>query len=281
MRRRRVQSERAAAARRASGSEAERRPRWGSSTEAAPWALRLEDGAPDDVLELAEAAPEGVDAQGLLGGRSEGERPAGFAQEGAGGGKDVAAALGEGGELHREDGDAVVEVFAELARADPAQEIGRGGGDETGVDGVFPGAADAPEDAFLENAQELALRPLREDVDAVEVEGASGGALEEAGLSRDGAGERAAFVPEELAVEEVVGEGGQVDADEGLVRAAGAGMQEVGEAVLAGAGRAEKKDGGVGVEAPLETLELGGEAAVARGEERHAARPRSPTAASS
>ena len=52
------------------------------------------------------------------------------------------------------------------------------------------------------------------------------------------------------------------------------------EAVFAGAGRAEDEDGGVGVEAPLETLELGGEAAVTRGEERHAARPRFPTASS-
>ena len=56
--------------------------------------------------------------------------------------------------------------------------------------------------------------------------------------------------------------------------------RRLGEAVLAGAGRAEDEDGGVGVEAPLETLELGGEAAVARGEERHAARPRFPTASS-
>jgi hypothetical protein len=136
------------------------------------------------------------------------------------------------------------------------REVGRGGGDEAGGDDVLAGPADPPEAAFLENAQELALRPGREDVDAVEVEGTAGGAFEEAGLARDGAGEGAAFVPEELAVEEVVGEGGEVDADERLVGPPGAGVQDAREPVLSAAGGTDEEDGGVGVEA-REPFELG------------------------
>ena len=49
---------------------------------------------------------------------------------------------------------------------------------------------------------------------------------------------------EELAVEEVVGEGGEVDADEGLGGARGTGVEEVGQAILARTGCAENEDCG-------------------------------------
>ena len=92
-------------------------------------------------------------------------------------------------------------------------------------------------------------------------------AFEEPRLPRDGAGERAALVAEELALEEVVRDGREVDAHERLRGARGALVEEAREAVLARAGRPEEEHGVRGVEGAAEPPELLLEAAVARHEE--------------
>src|SRR5436305_1453128 len=80
-----------------------------------------------------------------------------------------------------------------------------------------------------------AVRARGERVDAVQVERAVACGLEEPRLLRDRARERAALVPEELALEEVVRHRGEVDAHERLAAARGPLVQERREAVLAGA----------------------------------------------
>ena len=65
--------------------------------------------------------------------------------------------------------------------------------------------------ARLEDAQELRLRVERHVADLVEEERPAVGELDEPGLVAVGAGERAAAVAEELALEEVVRDGGAVD----------------------------------------------------------------------
>ena len=65
-------------------------------------------------------------------------------------------------------------------------------------------AADAPELARLEHAQQLRLHVEGQLADLVEEQRAAVGVLERALARRDGAGERAALVPEELALDERV-----------------------------------------------------------------------------
>jgi hypothetical protein len=64
--------------------------------------------------------------------------------------------------------------------------------------------ADGDESALLEDAEELDLEGGAHLADLVEEERAAVGEVEEAGLVGRGAGEGAADVPEELALEQVV-----------------------------------------------------------------------------
>src|SRR5439155_26226588 len=65
-----------------------------------------------------------------------------------------------------------------------------------------------------ETGQQLRLQGGRDVADLVEEDRAAVGLREEAGCIGDGAGEGAADVPEELALEERLGERGTVDGDE-------------------------------------------------------------------
>ncbi len=85
--------------------------------------------------------------------------------------------------------------------------------------GISSAPADPPDLPFLEGPQELDLGPRRHLPDLVEEKGAALGQLEHALLVGDGARERAAHVAEELALEEVLRQGGAVDGDEGMVPA--------------------------------------------------------------
>ena len=62
-----------------------------------------------------------------------------------------------------------------------------------------------------------------------------------------GAGEGTALVAEELGLEELEGEGGAVDLDEGALAAGGAVVDGAGDELLADAGLAPDEDGGIGV----------------------------------
>src|SRR5262249_53334119 len=62
------------------------------------------------------------------------------------------------------------------------------------------------------------------------------------GVVAVGAGEGAAAVAEELAFDEVAGDGGAVEGDEGLVGAGGVGMNGAGDDFLAGAALAGDED---------------------------------------
>src|SRR5205085_6944376 len=104
------------------------------------------------------------------------------------------------------------------------------------------------------------LRAHRQRVDPVEVERAARRGLQEARLLRDRAGERAALVPEELALEELVGHRREVDAHERPFRAARALVEEPGEAVLAGAGSPEEEHRRVRIGGAQEAGELAREA---------------------
>ena len=108
----------------------------------------------------------------------------------------------------------VVEVFAELAALHRGVQVAVGGGDHADVGAHHARAAEAHELALLEHAQQLGLHGGRHLADLVEEQHAAGGLLDASRLGRDGAGEGAALVAEELRFEQLVGQRRAVDGDE-------------------------------------------------------------------
>src|SRR5690606_4440705 len=112
----------------------------------------------------------------------------------------------------------------------------------------------------------LGLERERQLRDLVEEQGSGGGLLEEAAVRLLGAGEGAAGVAKELALEERVRNAGAVDGDEGGARAARRLVDRAREEPLAGPGLAGEEDGCVdGRGAAAELPEGGG--CVARSED--------------
>ena len=120
-------------------------------------------------------------------------------------------------------------------------------GDDADVDLDVAAGAQAGELAILQDVQELGLQRQGHLADLVEEDGAAVGELELAELALVGAGEGAALVAEELGLEELEGEGGAVDLDEGALAAGGAVVDGAGDELLADAGLAPDEDGGIGV----------------------------------
>ena len=131
----------------------------------------------------------------------------------------VVAAIAQRRQEQVHDVEAVVEILAEAARADLVLEDAVRRGDDADVDLLGLAVADAVDDALLQRAEELHLEVQRELADLVEEERALVGDLELARARRDGARERALHVAEELALDEVLGDGAAVDDDERAVRA--------------------------------------------------------------
>src|SRR5690606_15057746 len=92
------------------------------------------------------------------------------------------------------------------------------------------------------DAQELRLQLERQLADLVEEERAAVGGAEAPGALAGRARERALVVPEELALEQPLGDRGAVDDDEGLLAARAPAVDGVGEALFARAGLAEDED---------------------------------------
>jgi len=160
--------------------------------------------------------------------------------------RQVFAPLPERRERDREHAQAIVEVAAKLPRLDHAPEVAVGGGDDAEVDPPHAGGAERPHLPVLHDAQELRLERGREVLDLVEEERAAVGELQHAGALLYRAGERAARVPEELALGERLGDGGAVDRHEGTCGAAAEGVHGARHHLLAGAGLALDQHVGLG-----------------------------------
>ncbi len=117
-----------------------------------------------------------------------------------------AAALAQRGQPDGHHRQPVVEVLAEAPGLDLRLEIPVGGGDQAHVHAGRLDAAHALELALLERAQQLHLHLHGDLADLVQEEGAAVGQLEAAGLGGDSAGEGAALVAEQLALDQVVRE---------------------------------------------------------------------------
>src|SRR5690606_29100975 len=103
------------------------------------------------------------------------------------------------------------------------------------VHGMGAVIADSLVLAFLQHAQQLALQVERDLADLVQEDGAAVGELEAAYTVPMRAGERALHVPEELALEQLVGDRRAVDLHEGPVAARAARMDHVRDELLADA----------------------------------------------
>jgi hypothetical protein len=89
------------------------------------------------------------------------------------------------------------------------------GGDDAQIDGSLLGVADGENGPLLQDAQQLGLRLQRQLSHLVEEQRAAGGRDDQALAGLRGAGERPALVPEELGLQERLGDRGAVDRHEG------------------------------------------------------------------
>lgn len=209
-------------------------------------------GTFDGIFEFADIAGPGMGAEGVEGalGDAAGLTGAGVdfvAEEMGDEHGDVVLAFAEGWHGDGDDVEAVEKVFAEATVADELLEVFVGGGEDADVDVDGEVVADAADFLFLEDAQEATLELGGHGTDFVEEEGAAVSVVEEAVLVGDSAGEGALTMAEEFGFEEVFGEGGAIDGDEGGVVAAGIVVEGSGDEFLAGAAFAEDEDGGVGI----------------------------------
>src|SRR5262249_16508046 len=180
------------------------------------------DGGVDDVLELAHVAGPFVATQRFQSSRRHRADVAialarELAHEVLHEKRDVVAPPPEGRHVDRHHVEAIEEVVAKGPLAYRLPEIDIGGREDAHVDRDRPHAAHAIDLAFLEYPEQARLEIETERADLVEEDRAAVRELELAQLPRMGAGERTALVPEELRLDEALGDGGHVDRDEGLV----------------------------------------------------------------
>jgi len=149
--------------------------------------------------------------------------------------RDILHAVAQRRDLDGDDVEAEEQVLAEFLALDAFLEVPVGGGDDADVDLDGAVAADAFEFAFLEDAQELGLDLGRDFADFVQEDGAVVGEFEAALALGDGAGERALFVAEKFALDEVLRDGGAIELDEGGVGALALAVEGAGDKFLAGA----------------------------------------------
>ncbi len=147
----------------------------------------------------------------------------------------VFAALPQWRQGERDHVQTVVKILTKTPRLDLHQGIPVGGADEAHVHRLHLAAADPLQGTGLDEAQQLALQVEIHLADLVEEQGAT---VRQAGRPLAiplGAGERSLHMTEDLALHQIVGNGGAVERDEGLTPARTALVDGLGTHLLAGA----------------------------------------------
>src|SRR5690606_18370199 len=132
------------------------------------------------------------------------------------------------------DAEPVEQVLAESAVGGERIEWMVRGGHDAHVHAARRGLADAGDRAFLERAEQLGLGGRGEVPDLVEEEGAAVRGLEEPGPVPVRAGERTLRVSEELALDQIAGQRGAVQGDEGRITPPALRVQCTRDQLLAG-----------------------------------------------
>jgi len=112
----------------------------------------------------------------------------------------------QGGQLQGDHVQPVEEVLTKAPRADLFPEVAAGCGDDPRAHGDRLAAADPLESALLEEAEQLPLKLGRQLADLVEERRAALGGFQASRLVPPGTREGTPDVPEELALEEMLGE---------------------------------------------------------------------------
>src|SRR5262249_54037558 len=132
--------------------------------------------------------------------------------------RNVGAAFTQGGKVNGDHVEAEVEILAEGAFAVGSFQIAIGGRDDAHVDGDGRIAADRPDLALLQHAQQLGLHFERKLADFVEKNGSAICGLKKTSLRFDGSRKSTFFVTEELAFHQRGDERAAVDGDKRSLR---------------------------------------------------------------
>ncbi len=149
--------------------------------------------------------------------------------------RDVPGPLAKGGQRDGDHVEPVVQVLPEASLPDFFLELAVGGRDHAHVHVDVGRSANPPERPLFEEPQQLGLEGRHHLADFVEKHRAAVGRLEQSPLLAIRAGEGAALVPEQLALEQVLGQRRAGDVHERLRRAVAAEVNDLGGEILAGA----------------------------------------------
>src|SRR5262245_43726222 len=156
--------------------------------------------------------------------------------------RDVLGAIPQRRELHLHDRESEEQVLAELPPLDLLLEVEVGRRDEADVDPDRGGGPHPHERLLLEDPQELRLRRRGHVPDLVEEERPPVGDLDPPLLARDRAGEGPLLVPEQLALDQGLGEPRRVDRHEPPLAPRGVAVERPGDQLLAGPRLPEDED---------------------------------------
>src|SRR5882672_5098760 len=160
----------------------------------------------------------------------------------------VFAPLAKGRHPERKHLQPVIQIFAKAAFGDLAFQVAIRGGDDANVDAFCMSRTDRAYLSLLQDPQELRLQRQWRLRDLVEEEGTAVRELEEAAAIVRRAGERALLVTEQLALEQVLRQGGAVLRDEEAIAPSGSIVERRGDELLSAPRLAfdEHRDAGVG-----------------------------------
>ena len=148
-------------------------------------------------------------------------------------GRKIVATLPQRRHVNHDDLEPVIKVLPEARRFDLPLQVLVGRADETGLDPPGAGLADAAHLAFLKDAEEFGLEGQGQVADFVQEKRAPRGFLDQAGLIAERPGESAADMAEQLAFQEMIGDGRTVDRDERGDGTVSAGVDLPGDQLLA------------------------------------------------
>jgi hypothetical protein len=149
--------------------------------------------------------------------------------------QNVSAALAERRNREHQDIQPEQKILAEAASLDGSGKIHVGEGDKARFDMQRFRSTEAFERALLQDAQQFALRSSGKGGDFVENNRTAAAEFEAAEFALDGAGESAALVAEEFALDEIWRKAGAIDLQKGCIAARAEFVHEAREVVFAGA----------------------------------------------
>src|SRR6185369_7058773 len=133
--------------------------------------------------------------------------------------RDILAALPQSRDRDMDDGDPEVKVLPKDALGDRLPEVSVGGRDDADVDPLRLASPDHHELPGLDHPQQLGLQVGSQLGDLVDEDRARVSLREDALSARDGAGERALDVSEEMTLDQPFGDRRAVEGDEGMIAA--------------------------------------------------------------